>query len=80
MTVVLLAAMVFQSPIAWAADEKSETLTNAKLVEKKHAILPLFHKNRDGYIDVMRHCISLNASFFNTHRMIQQYVLKAYLT
>jgi len=28
---------------------------------------------------VMRHSIALNGSFFNTHRMLQQYVLKAYL-
>jgi len=26
----------------------------------------------------MNHAIVLNGSFFNTHRMIQQYVLKAY--
>jgi len=26
----------------------------------------------------MNHAIALNGSFFNTHRMIQQYVLKAY--
>jgi starch phosphorylase len=28
---------------------------------------------------VMRYAIALNGSFFNTHRMLQQYVLKAYL-
>jgi hypothetical protein len=27
----------------------------------------------------MRHGISLNGSFFNTQRMVPQYVLKAYL-
>ena len=41
-------------------------------------ILPLYYGDRDRYIDVMRHCVALNGSFFNTHRMIQQYVLKAY--
>jgi starch phosphorylase len=44
----------------------------------EHVVLPLFHRNRDGFIDVMRHCISLNGSFFNTQRMLSQYVLKAY--
>ena len=29
---------------------------------------------------VMRHTIALNGSFFNTQRMVQQYVLKAYFT
>ncbi len=32
----------------------------------------------DRFTGVMRHCIALNGSFFNTHRMVQQYVLKAY--
>jgi starch phosphorylase len=41
-------------------------------------ILPLFYQQRDRYIDVMRHAIALNGSFFNTQRMMQQYVLKAY--
>ena len=41
-------------------------------------ILPAYYRNRDRYIDVMRHAISLNGSFFNTQRMVQQYVLKAY--
>ena len=38
-------------------------------------VLPLFYHNRDGFIDIMRHTMALNGSFFNTHRMMQQYVL-----
>jgi starch phosphorylase len=38
----------------------------------------LYYVQRDDYLDVMRHAIALNGSFFNTHRMLQQYVLKAY--
>ena len=41
-------------------------------------ILPLYYENRDGYIEVMRNAISLNGSFFNTDRMIAEYVRKAY--
>lgn len=41
-------------------------------------ILPLFYENRKGFIEIMRHAIALNGSFFNTQRMMQQYVLKAY--
>jgi starch phosphorylase len=44
----------------------------------EHIILPLFYHDRDRFIDVMRHAIALNGSFFNTHRMILEYVLKAY--
>ena len=31
-----------------------------------------------GFINIMRHAIALNGSFFNTQRMMQQYVVKAY--
>ncbi|MFB3907270.1 MAG: alpha-glucan family phosphorylase [Candidatus Eisenbacteria bacterium] len=41
-------------------------------------IVPQFYRERDRYIDVMRHAIALNGSFFNAQRMLQQYVVKAY--
>lgn len=51
----------------------------ASLYDKlEQIILPLYYHHRDDYLDVMRHAIALNGSFFNTHRMLQQYVLKAY--
>jgi starch phosphorylase len=42
------------------------------------AVLPTFYKNQDCFADIMRHSIALNGSFFNTHRMLEQYVEKAY--
>ena len=42
-------------------------------------IIPIFYNNRQFWVDIMRHTIAINASFFNTHRMVQQYVLNAYL-
>jgi starch phosphorylase len=44
----------------------------------EHLIMPLFYKDRDAYLDVMRHAIAMNGSFFNSHRMLEEYVLKAY--
>jgi glycogen phosphorylase len=41
-------------------------------------ILPLFYYDRDRFIEIMLHCIALNGSFFNTQRMLQQYVVNAY--
>ena len=41
-------------------------------------ILPMYRNARDRYIDLMRNAIALNGSFFNTQRMVQEYVLKAY--
>ncbi len=52
----------------------------ASLYDKlEQIVMPLFYDNRDDFLDVMRHAIALNGSFFNTHRMLLQYVLKAYL-
>jgi len=41
-------------------------------------IIPKYYNDRDNWIRTMRSCIAINASFFNTNRMIQQYVLNAY--
>jgi starch phosphorylase len=41
-------------------------------------ILPMFRNESDRYAEVMRHSIALNASFFNTERMLTQYISKAY--
>jgi starch phosphorylase len=42
-------------------------------------VVPAFYQAREKFLDIMRHAIALNGSFFNTHRMIQQYATKAYL-
>jgi len=44
----------------------------------ERVIAPAFYRDRPAYIDVMRHAIALNGSFFNTERMMDQYVRKAY--
>ncbi len=43
-----------------------------------NVVLPLFYNNRERFIDVMINAIAINGSFFNTHRMMQEYVLNAY--
>lgn len=45
----------------------------------ERVIIPLFYHRRDRFVDVMRHAIALNGSFFNSHRMVEEYVLKAYV-
>ena len=41
-------------------------------------VVPCFYKDRDRFIGIMRHTIAINGSFFNTHRMIAQYMNDAY--
>ncbi len=44
----------------------------------ENVVIPMFYNNQDGYINIMQHCIALNGSFFNSHRMLLQYMLNAY--
>ncbi|MFH1772561.1 MAG: alpha-glucan family phosphorylase [Candidatus Omnitrophota bacterium] len=57
-------------------DERDVTSLYDKL---ERIIIPKFYDNREQWIDIMRHSIAINASFFNAHRVVQQYVLNAYL-
>ncbi len=41
-------------------------------------ILPLYYRDRAGYLAVMRHAVALNGSFFNTERMVSEYARQAY--
>jgi starch phosphorylase len=59
-----------------SAEEQSDVEMMYDKLE--NTILPLYKNNRDQYLNIMMHCIALNGSFFNTHRMLQQYVLNAY--
>jgi starch phosphorylase len=45
----------------------------------ENLILPMFYKERSRYLSVMQHAIAINGSFFNTQRMVQQYITDAYL-
>ena len=45
----------------------------------EHKVLPHYYRNHGAFTEVMRHCIAFNGSFFNTHRMLNQYAQKAYL-
>jgi starch phosphorylase len=60
-------------------DDGDRSKVVSSLYDKlEQVVLPLFYVKREGFLDVMLHTIALNGSFFNTHRLMQQYVLKAY--
>ncbi len=46
-----------------------------KLEEK---VLPCFYKEQERFVEIMRHAIALNGAFFNTQRMVAQYLHNAY--
>ncbi|HSF20078.1 MAG TPA: alpha-glucan family phosphorylase [Vicinamibacteria bacterium] len=51
----------------------------ASLYDKlERVILPLFYRDLSRYMEVARHAIALNGSFFNTERMVSEYARQAY--
>jgi glycogen phosphorylase len=58
-------------------DEVPEAIDLYKKLE--HVIIPMFYGDRKRWCEIMRHCIAINASFFNTYRMAQQYISNAYI-
>ena len=62
-----------------AADDR-DALDAHDLYEKLDAaVLPCFFAQRERYLGIMRNAIALNASFFNTQRMLLQYLYAAYV-
>ncbi|MGH7873241.1 MAG: alpha-glucan family phosphorylase [Candidatus Binatia bacterium] len=66
--------------IGGAGSVQNDSITEAdSLYEKLEAvILPRFYKEPEKFAEVMRSAIAFNGSFFNTQRMLFQYVRNAY--
>jgi starch phosphorylase len=65
--------------IGYDEDPEQHEVELASLYEKlEHTILPMFYSRPQAYAQVMRSVIAVNGSFFNTQRMLAQYVLNAY--
>jgi starch phosphorylase len=63
----------------WSIDGKDEDAEAESLYDKlENAIMPLYYKDPDGFAQVMRTSVALNGSFFNTQRMLLQYIFNAY--
>ncbi|MCL2683706.1 MAG: alpha-glucan family phosphorylase [Synergistaceae bacterium] len=59
-------------------DEKQDAMDLYNKLEEK--IIPLYYNNRHKWIEMMKSTIALNASYFNTHRVVKEYCEKAYGT
>ena len=73
----------------WSIGDRAEACTEpqagmdachaAELYRKlEEKILPCFYRDRGRFIEIMRHAIALNGGFFNTQRMVAQYLHNAY--
>jgi starch phosphorylase len=66
-------------PPSGSSAERSDAEEAADLYRSLETrILPLYRAPGDGWPRLMRSTIAFNASFFNTQRMLQQYVAMAY--
>lgn len=63
----------------WAIDGSAGAGDGRALYEKlQQKIVPMYCEDRSGFIGIMRHSIALNGAFFNTQRMLLQYLARAY--
>jgi glycogen phosphorylase len=66
----------------WSIDAQTgaddERTADAIYTLLQHTLLPLYTRDRDGYLAVMRGAIAFNASHFNAQRMLAQYAIDAY--
>jgi starch phosphorylase len=66
--------------IGFDQDGNQQSVEVNSMYEKlQYVILPMFYERPRKYAEVMRSAIAVNGSFFNTQRMVAQYLLNAYL-
>jgi len=44
----------------------------------ENEIMPKYYGEKSAWANVMKYSVGINGSFFNSHRMVQQYIVKAY--
>jgi starch phosphorylase len=63
----------------WAIeDHEDEAAEAGSLYDHLEHLLPLYYEQPQQWRRIMRSTIALNGSFFNTQRMLEQYVVNAY--
>lgn len=64
----------------WAIDDHDDEVGEANSLYEhlEQTILPLYYRDQGQWRRIMRSTIALNGSFFNTQRMLEQYVINAY--
>jgi starch phosphorylase len=63
----------------WAIDDaETEAAEAACLYDKLEKRIAPMYANPAAWARMQQHCIAINGSFFNTHRMLAQYVCNAY--
>jgi len=58
--------------------EDEDAIDSESIYRKLDSILSVYHNERENWIKIMKNCIALNASHFNTDRMLKEYLARAY--
>lgn len=58
--------------------EDEDKIDAESIYQKLDDILSIYHNDRQQWIKIMKNCITLNASHFNTDRMLKEYLARAY--
>lgn len=68
-----------ESVTGWAVEDFDDEHQEAELLYTKleNTVAPLF-TDKKAWARIRQHCIGINGAFFNTHRMLGQYVANAY--
>lgn len=69
----------------WAVGDDSDVSSSSSAAAEalytklEQVVLPLYRNDRAGWLAVMKGAISINAAFFNSHRMMRRYAAEAYM-
>jgi starch phosphorylase len=63
----------------WGSDNDSLAEVDSLYRKLGEVILPIYYQTPDKFAQVMRSAVAFNGSFFNTQRMMFQYIRNAYL-
>lgn len=58
--------------------ENEDDVDSKSIYRKLDHIISMYENERQAWLKVMKNCIALNGSYFNTDRMVKEYVTKAY--
>ena len=64
----------------WAIDSPDKPAAQITAVLRKlEQVIKLYYQEPEQYRQIMRNALALNGAYFNTQRMVEEYVRKAYL-
>lgn len=67
-----------EHPEGGVRDDADQRDVEDLYMKLEYVIIPRFENERHTWTKMMRSAAAINGSFFNTHRMVEQYVLSAY--